>query len=104
MREQREVGFRDAHRAVDGELAGSGGEQVLAADHVGDLHQHVVDCHRERVERAAVGALQHEVGHECVIEGDLAADQVGERGRSVRHPQPEHRQPALGLVAGHLLG
>ena len=81
-------------RAVERDLARGRRQQVLAAQDVGDLHQGVVDRVDQRVERVAVGAQQREVGDVLRREGDLAADQVGERDRLVRHPQPEHRRPA----------
>jgi hypothetical protein len=75
---------------------------------VRDLHQRVVDGVDQGVERMAVGAHQHVVGDVLGLEGDLAADEVVERDRRVRHPQPQHgvatlaaerRDLALGQLA-----
>ena len=84
-------------RLVERDLARRRGQQVLAAQHVGDPHQRVVDRVDQRVERVAVGAHQREVGHVLGLEGDLAADQVVEGDRAVGHPEPQHRRAALGL-------
>ena len=103
MGEHREVGLGHAHGPVHGDLPRRGGQQVLAAHHMGDLHQHVVHRDGQRVQRRAVRPGQHEVRHVRVIEGDLAADQVGERGRSLAAsgtgppacgPRPGTRRPA----------
>ena len=68
-----------------------------------DPHQRVVDRVRQRVERHAVGAGEHEVRDHPGLERDLAADEVREGDVAVRHPQPEHRPPALGPERGLLL-
>ena len=90
-------------RVVERDLARGRGEQVLAAQHVGDLHQRVVDRVDQRVERVAVGAAQREVGHVLGLEGDLAADQVVEGDRAVGHPEPDDRRAALGAERRDLL-
>ena len=64
------------HRGV----ARSARQQVVAADHVRDLHQHVVDRDREQEDGRAVGADQHEVAQ-------LAAR------RSAPRPSPGRRRP-----------
>ncbi|MGY3679455.1 hypothetical protein ACVWXU_003078 [Streptomyces sp. TE33382] len=91
-------------RAVQGDLARGGGEQVLAAQDVGDLHQRVVDRVDQRVERGAVGADDAVVRHVLRLDGDVAADQVGEGERLVGHPEADDGGAALGLVRGDPLG
>ena len=66
------------------------------------LHQGVVDRVDERVERRAVAADQHEVGHRAGGEAHLAAHQVGPDEVLVGHPQPQHRRAAL-VAEGGLL-
>ena len=62
------------------------GEQVLAAQHVGDPHQRVVDRVHQRVERVTVCAHDREVGDVLGLEGDLAAHQVVEDDQAVGDP------------------
>ena len=90
-------------RRVQRELPRRRGQQVLAAQHVGDAHQGVVHRVDERVQRRAVAADQHEVGHRAGGEADLAADEVGPHQVLVGHPQPQHRLAALGPEGGLLL-
>ena len=89
--------------AVERDLARSGREQVLAAQHVGDAHERVVHRVHEGVQRRAVRADHHEVRHGAGLEGDLPAHQVGEGDVLVRHAQPPDRRAALGLEGGDLL-
>ena len=89
--------LRDAdlvQRVVQRDLARRAGQQVLAAQHVGDLHQRVVDRVDQGVERVAVGARDREVGHVLGVEGDLAADQVVEGDLALGHPEARHRVTA----------
>ncbi len=91
-------------RGVQRDLARRAGEQVLAAQDVGDLHQRVVDGVDQRVERVAVGARQRVVGHVAAVELHLAAHEVVEDDRPVGHGETGHRSAALGLEVGLLLG
>ena len=97
--QQRHVGVDrrlGAHRLEDPHLLGRVGEVVGAADHVGDAGVEVVDHHGQVVDRRAVGAGDHEVVHQAVLERALAADHVAHDGRAlVGHPQPDG---ALALV------
>ena len=96
----------DAHldeRVVEGHLARGAGEEVLAAQHVRDLHQGVVDGVDQRVERVAVGPGEREVGHVVAVEGDRPADEVVERDLTVGHPEPDDRLATLGPEGGDLL-
>ncbi len=90
-------------RVVERELARGRRQQVLATQHVGDLHERVVDGVDQGVERMPAAAHQHVVGDVLGLEGDLAADQVVEGDRVVGHPEPHHRPPALLLVGGALV-
>jgi len=84
-------------RVVQGDLAGRAGQQVLPAQHMGDLHERVVDGGDQRVERVAVGPRQGVVGHELCVEGDLTADQVVEADLALGHPEPDDAGSLLGL-------
>ncbi len=90
-------------RVVQRHLARRARQQVLPAQHVGDLHEQVVDGRDQRVERVAVGAAEREVGDELGLERDLAADQVVERDRAVGHPEPHDRPAVLGPEGRDLL-
>jgi hypothetical protein len=77
--------------------------EVLAADHVGDAHERVVDRVREGVERLAAGAHDDEVGEGAGREGDLAADQVDVGEVFVGHAQTPRGLAPLGAEGGLLL-
>ena len=65
-------------------------EVVIAADHVGDLHRHVVDDHAEVVRRRPVGPDEDPVVQRGPIEGHVAVHEVGDDGRpGIGDPQPE---------------
>ena len=69
----RPVGDADRlQRLVQRELARRRRQQVLAAQHVGDAHQRVVDRVDQRVERLTVAAHEHVVGDVLGGERDLA--------------------------------
>ena len=89
--------------AVERNLTRGGGEQVLAAQHVGDAHECVVDGVHEGVQRVAVGAHNHVVGHGASLEGDFTTDQVVEGDVLVGHAQTPHGLAALGAVGFLLL-
>ena len=90
-------------RAVERDLPGGRREQVLAAQHVRDAHERVVDRVDQRVQRLAVGAHDDEVRHRTRLERDLAADQVGEGDVVVGHPQAQRGLAALGAEERLLL-
>ena len=92
-----------ARRVVERELARGRAEQVLPAQHVGDLHEQVVDGRDQRVERGPAGAAEREVGDELGLEGDLAADQVVEGDLALGHPEPDDRLAVLGAEGLDLL-
>ena len=101
----RAVGDPDlGQRVVQGDLPRGAGQQVLAAQDVGDPHQRVVDRVDQRVERLAVAADEHEVRDVLGGEGDRPADEVvpGELGPG--HPEAQRRRATLGAVRRDLLG
>ena len=111
--QQRHVGVDrhlGAHRLEDPHLLGRVGVVVGAADDVRDAGVEVVDDHREVVDGRAVGAGDHEVVHQAVLEGALAADDVAHHGGAlVGHPQPDGALPLVlaaeaGVAVGLLVG
>ena len=72
---------------------------VGAADDVGDAHVEVIDHDGEVVERRAVGARDHEVVLERVLERALAADDVADDGRALVGDAQAHRALPLVLAA-----
>ena len=91
--------LRDAdadQRLVQRDLARRRRQQVLAAQHVGDLHQRVVDRIDQGVQRISARPGQREVRHGARREGGVAAHQVVPGDVRVGHPQPHHRLAALG--------
>ena len=72
-----------AERAENLDLLRSVRDVVLAADHMRDLVEHVVDRRGEVVGRAAVGAQDHEVVEVLVLHLDPAADDVVPAGRAL---------------------
>jgi hypothetical protein len=107
-RQVREGGHALGHADLDQgpverDLTRRRGEQVLAADDVGDPHHRVVDRVDQGVERLPVAAHDDEVRHRACAEGHLATDEVGEGDVLVGHPQPQHRLTALGTEGGQLL-
>ena len=84
------------HRLQDPHLLGRVGVVVGAAHDVGDARVEVVDDDRQVVDRRAVGAGDHEVVLERVLERGLAADDVADDGRAlVGHPQPHGALPLV---------
>src|SRR5258706_4186404 len=83
-----------AQQAIEQDLPGGGGKQVVASQHLGDAHRRVVDEHRELIGEDAVGAAQHEVADrrlriellralQLVVEGDRAGrDAQAQGGRA----------------------
>ena len=94
------------HRLQDQQLLGRVGVVVGAADDVRDAHVVVVDDDGEVVERRPVGAGDHEVVLERVLERRLAADDVLDRGDAVvgrraggPRPPPRPRRGSRGCRA-----
>ena len=77
-------------RVVQHDLARSGWQQVLAAEHMSDLHQRIVHRVDQRVERFAVAAHDDVVGHMGGREAHRPANQVVEGDVCIRHPHPNH--------------
>ena len=82
-------------RLIQRQLARRRRQQVLAAQHMGDLHQRVVDRVDQGVQRISVAAGQREIGHGARREGGGSAHQVVPAEVFVGHPQPHHRLTAL---------
>ena len=62
-----EIGDTDTNQClVQRELTRSRGQQIFAAQYMGDLHQRVVDRVDQRVQRNAVAASQREVRNRCL--------------------------------------
>ena len=72
-------------------------DEVLAPDHMGDLHGEVVDGVREEEDRRAVGPHDDEVADRGPLHPDLAADLVEEAARPlVGRPEAERARTAFG--------
>ena len=118
--QQRQVGVAgrvDPERREDEQLLGRVRQVVVAADDLGDPHVGVVDRDREVVDRGAVGARDHEVVLEAILERDRAANHIVDHGLPLvggaeanRRPLPGPRLAAVsgatvvGLPGAHLLG
>ena len=88
---------------VERDLARGRGQDVLAAEHMGDAHQRVVDGVDQGVQRLAVGADDDVVGHGAGFEGDVAADEVGEGDVLIGHAHAPYGFAAFGAEGGLLL-
>ena len=90
-------GHADANqRLVQRDLTRRRRQDVLAAQHVGDPHQCVVDRIDQGVQRISARPRQREVRHGACGEGGVAAHQVVPRDVLVGHPQSHHGLAALG--------
>ena len=85
-------------RLIQRELPRRRRQQVFAAEHVGDLHQRVVDRVDQGVQRVSGCAGQREIGNRARREGGGPAHQIIPAEVFVGHPQPHHRVTALGEV------
>ncbi|CAB4851534.1 unannotated protein [freshwater metagenome] len=88
---------------VHRELARRAREEVLAAQHVSDRHQSIVDGVYQGVERLPVATHDDEVGYMLGGEGHLTAHEINPRPGTIGHPQAQHWQAALGAQRGLLL-
>ena len=94
----------DVHEGpVEDHLPRGGGQQVLTAQNVGDAHRGVVNGVDQGVEGLTARAHDDVVRHAACLEGDGAADQVGEGDVLVRHPHPQDGQATLGAEGVLLL-
>jgi hypothetical protein len=85
-------GRRGAERLEHEQLPGRIREMVLSADHERDGHLEVVYRDREVVERRAIGARDHEVVEETMLEDRPSSDDVLDHGLAlVRDSQPHGR-------------
>ena len=73
-------GSLPAEGLVEEDVLGRGGDPLLGADDVGDLHEVVVDDVGEVVGGEAVGLQQDLIVDVGVLEGDVAAELVAESG------------------------
>jgi hypothetical protein len=90
-------------RLVQRDLPRRRRQQILAAQHVGDLHQRVVDRIDQGVQRITTGAGDREVRHHAGGEGRLAAHQINPGDVLVGHLEAQHGLSAFGLERGLLL-
>ena len=101
--EERQVGedrlVVEAEGVDDQQVLRRAVDVVLAADHVGDAHERVVDRVGEQEHRRAVRAEEDEVLEGGVGELDVAADEVVEAGRAVVGGAEAQRPPVAGLEA-----
>ena len=110
-----------AEGVVEEEVAGGAGQPFVAAEDVADLHGVVIDDGGEVVGGEAVGLEQDVVVQEAILEGDVAAEGVGDNGGAfVGHLEADDAAAALmrdrfadlgvgegaavAVVAGGLLG
>ncbi len=97
------IGDADAHqRLVQRDLPRRRRQDVLTAEHVGDLHHRVVDRIDQRVQRIPAAAGDREVGNGACGERRRPAHQVGPAEVLVGHPQTEHGLAAFGCELGTL--
>ena len=90
----------DTHRPAQQHRLGGGVEQVLTADHVGDLHGGVVDGVGDEEGDRAVAAGDNEVLKVGALEADAAPDDVLEGdGTGRRRGETHHRVRADRQVA-----
>src|SRR3954466_6403362 len=87
----RELRRREAERAVQQHLPRRVRDVILTADHMRNLHQRIVDHHREVVGGVPIGADDHVVADHVGAERDFAADQILEGDVDVlRHAEADH--------------
>ena len=99
VRDVRVHGELGAERREDVDLRRRVRDVIVAADHVRDPVEHVLDRRGEVVGRAAVGADDHEVGEVLVLELDPAADRVLPADDAlVGHPEADRALVDVGLA------
>jgi hypothetical protein len=82
----------EAERLIEQQLPRRVRDVILAADHMRDLHQRIVDDHGEVVLRAAVGADDDGIADYLGVENHLAADEIVELDLDVvRHLEADDR-------------
>ena len=76
---------------------------IVAADHLGDPHVHVVDDDREVIGREAVGPEDDEVLEAAVVEADLTMNGIEEGGAALRRNAEAHGAGrGCGFTGSHL--
>ena len=88
---------------VESDLTRGRGQDVLAAEHMGDTHERVVDGVDQGVQRLAIGTNDDEVGNSAGLEGDVAAHEVGEGDVLIGHAHAPHGFATLGAEGSLLL-
>ena len=100
----RELRRRPAQGLVEPQLGGRVGEVLVAADDVRDAHVVVVDHAGEVVGRPARGLQDDEVLEHGVLEDDMPADDIVDRGLAlIGQAQPDGGLAPLGLEGLALL-
>jgi hypothetical protein len=95
-REVRKGRRRPAERLVQQHLSRGIGDVILAADHVRDLHQRIVDHDGKVVGRYAIGPQQHGIADDLRMKSHFAADDVVEHHVAIRR----HTKSDGGRFAG----
>ena len=72
------------------------GKMILAAHDVGDSHAVVISDHREVVDRAAIGAGDHEIFDVTIADPNLPPNQVVDDGLAFGNPET-HRCLLAGI-------
>ena len=94
----------DVHEGpVEDHLPRSGGQQVLTSQNMGDAHRGIVNGVDQGVEGLTTCAHNDVVRNATGLEGDGAADQVGEGDVLLRHPHPQDGQAPFGAEGVLLL-
>ena len=94
-----------AEGLIEQDVLGRGGDPLLGADDVGDLHQVVVDDIGEVVGGEAVGLHEDLVVDVVVVEGDVAAELVAEGGGAFERDLHADDEGSSGVELGlDLLG
>ncbi len=88
---------------VQHDLARSGAQQILTAQHDVDAHQRVIDRVGQRVQRIAVRTHDHVIRHGTGLELDAATNQIVEGDVFVGHADTQGRLAAFSAESGLLL-
>ena len=88
---------------VEHDLARSGTQQILAAQHHVDAHHRIIDRIGQRVQRIAVRAHDHVIGYGAGLEFDTATDQIVEGHILIGHADTQSGLTAFRAESGLLL-
>ncbi len=92
-----------AHRLVDGQLAESVVEVIVAADHMGHTHVMIVDDHRQHIGRRAIRTQQDQIVQLGILHGHAALHPVLDRDRTLARCAQAHDE-GLTLRRGRGIG